>query len=143
VGYCTLYGDTCGGLAVIADVFKVQVYALCRRINERASRAGKVPPIPENTLEKAPSAELHPDQKDQDDLPPYPVLDRILEGLIERDLGIEDAAAFSQAPIDLVRSIARRVRSNEYKRQQFAPTLRVTDRAWVGRAYPIAQRFED
>ncbi len=143
VGYCTLYGDTCGGLAVIADLFKGQVYALCRRVNELAIRAGKTPPIPESTLVKAPSAELRAGQTDQDDLPPYEVLDRILAGLIERDLGIEEAAAFSQAPIDLVRSIARRVRANEYKRQQFAPTLRVTDRAWVGRAYPIAQRFED
>ena len=143
VGYCTLYGDTCGGLAVIADLFKVEVYALCRRINERAVAGGKQPPIPDSTLTKPPSAELRPGQTDQDDLPPYEVLDRILEGLIERDLGIEDAAAYSNTSIDLVRSIARRVRTNEYKRQQFAPTLRVTDRAWVGRAYPIAQRFED
>ncbi len=141
VGYCTLYGDTCGGLAVIADLFKVEVYALSRRINELAIAAGKVPPIPEPTLMKAPSAELRPNQTDQDDLPPYEVLDRVLEALIVRELGVDDAAKHTGDPVDLVRSIARRVRLNEYKRQQFPPTLRVSDRAWVGRAYPIAQKF--
>jgi NAD+ synthase/NAD+ synthase (glutamine-hydrolysing) len=137
VGYCTLYGDTCGGLAVIADLFKVEVYALSRRINETAGRAI----IPESTLTKAPSAELRPNQTDQDDLPPYEVLDRVLEALIVRELGVEDAARATGDPIDLVRQIARRVRQNEYKRRQFPPTLRVSDRAWVGREYPIAQRF--
>lgn len=137
VGYCTLYGDTCGGLAVIADLFKVEVYALCRRINELAGRAV----IPESTLTKPPSAELRPNQTDQDDLPPYDVLDRILDALIVRELGVEDAAKLTGDPLELVRSIARRVRTNEYKRQQFPPTLRVSDRAWVGREYPIAQRF--
>ncbi len=141
VGYCTLYGDTCGGLAVIADLFKIEVYALSRRINELAIVAGKVPPIPENTLTKAPSAELRPGQTDQDDLPPYEVLDRVLEALIVRELGVEDTAKLTGDPLELVRSIARRVRTNEYKRVQFPPTLRVSDRAWVGRQYPIAQRF--
>jgi NAD+ synthase/NAD+ synthase (glutamine-hydrolysing) len=141
VGYCTLYGDTCGGLAVIADLFKIEVYALSRRINESAVAAGRVAPIPESTLTKAPSAELRPNQTDQDDLPPYDVLDRVLEALIVRELGVEDAARATGDPIDLVRQIARRVRTNEYKRQQFPPTLRVSDRAWVGREYPIAQRF--
>ncbi len=141
VGYCTLYGDTIGGLAVIADLFKVEVYALSRRINETVARAGGVAPIPESTLTKAPSAELRPGQTDQDDLPPYDVLDRVLEALIERELGVEDAARVTGDPIELVRSIAGRVRANEYKRQQFPPTLRVSDRAWVGRQYPIAQRF--
>jgi len=143
VGYCTLYGDTCGGLAVIADLFKVEVYALSRRINQREIEAGRTPKIPESSIEKAPSAELRPNQTDQDDLPPYEVLDRVLEALIERELGIEDAAAATGDSVELVRSIARRVRQNEYKRAQFPPTLRVTDRAWVGRAYPLAQRFED
>jgi len=141
VGYCTLYGDTCGGLAVIADLFKVEVYALSRRINELAIAAGRTPPIPESTLTKAPSAELRPNQTDQDDLPPYEVLDRVLEALIVRELGVEDTAKLTGDPLDLVRSIARRVRTNEYKRQQFPPTLRVSDRAWVGREYPIAQKF--
>lgn len=141
VGYCTLYGDTCGGLAVIADLFKVEVYALSRRINELAVAEGKVAPIPESTLTKAPSAELRPNQTDQDDLPPYEVLDRVLDALIVRELGVEDAARFTNDPLELVRNIARRVRTNEYKRQQFPPTLRVSDRAWVGREYPIAQRF--
>lgn len=139
VGYCTLYGDTCGGLAVIADLFKVEVYALCRRINELSA----VPPIPESTLTKPPSAELRPNQTDQDDLPPYEVLDRVLDALIVRELGVEDAARLTGDPIELVRSIARRVRTNEYKRQQFPPTLRVSDRAWVGREYPIAQKYFD
>lgn len=141
VGYCTLYGDTCGGLAVIADLFKVEVYALCRRINELARLANSRPPIPESTLTKPPSAELRPDQTDQDDLPPYEVLDRVLDALIVRELGVVDAAKLTGDPLDLVRSIARRVRTNEYKRQQFPPTLRVSDRAWVGREYPIAQGF--
>lgn len=141
VGYCTLYGDTIGGLAVIADLFKVEVYALARRLNDRAAAAGRTPPIPESTLTKAPSAELRPNQTDQDDLPPYDVLDRVLEALIERELGVEDAARATGDPLELVRSISHRVRSNEYKRQQFPPTLRVSDRAWVGRQYPIAQRF--
>jgi NAD+ synthase (glutamine-hydrolysing) len=141
VGYCTLYGDTCGGLAVIGDLFKIEVYALSRRINELAIAAGRVPPIPESTLIKAPSAELRPDQTDQDDLPPYEVLDRVLEALIVRELGVEDTANLTGDPLELVRAIARRVRTNEYKRQQFPPTLRVSDRAWVGRAYPIAQKF--
>jgi NAD+ synthetase len=141
VGYATLYGDTCGGLAVIADLFKIEIYALCRRINALAEAAGGVAPIPESTLTKPPSAELRPDQTDQDDLPPYEVLDRILGALIVRELGVEDAARATGDPIDLVRSIARRVRTNEYKRQQFPPTLRVSDRAWVGRQYPIAQGF--
>jgi NAD+ synthase (glutamine-hydrolysing) len=137
VGYCTLYGDTCGGLAVIADLFKVEVYALCHRINELAGK----PVIPESTLTKAPSAELRPNQTDQDDLPPYEVLDRVLDALIVRELGVEDAAKLTGDSLELVRSIARRVRNNEYKRQQFPPTLRVSDRAWVGREYPIAQKF--
>lgn len=141
VGYCTLYGDTCGGLAVIGDLFKVEVYALCRRINELAVAAGGIAPIPESTITKAPSAELRPNQTDQDDLPPYEVLDRVLEALIVKELGVEDTARTTGDPVDLVRQIARRVRTNEYKRQQFPPTLRVSDRAWVGRQYPIAQRF--
>ncbi|MGZ3473285.1 MAG: NAD+ synthase [Polyangiales bacterium] len=141
VGYCTLYGDTCGGLAVIGDLFKIEVYALARRINETEVAAGRPAPIPESTLTKAPSAELRPNQTDQDDLPPYDVLDRVLEALIVRELGVEDTARATGDPIDLVRQIARRVRTNEYKRQQFPPTLRVSDRAWVGREYPIAQRF--
>ncbi len=143
VGYCTLYGDTCGGLAVIADLFKVEVYALSRRINQRAIEAGQVAPIPESSITKPPSAELRPDQTDQDDLPPYEVLDRVLDAIIVKELGVEEAARRTGDPVDLVRSIVRRVRQNEYKRQQFPPTLRVSDRAWVGREYPIAQRFFD
>ncbi|MBL8714545.1 MAG: NAD+ synthase [Myxococcales bacterium] len=141
VGYCTLYGDTCGGLAVIADLFKVEVYALARHLNARAVAAGGVAPIPDSTLEKPPSAELRPDQTDQDDLPPYDVLDRLLEALVVRELGIDAAAEATGEPRALVASIARRVRTNEYKRQQYAKALRVSERAWVGRVYPIAQRY--
>ncbi len=141
VGYCTLYGDTCGGLAVIADLFKVEVYALSRHLNARARARGLAEPIPESSLEKPPSAELRPGQTDQDDLPPYEVLDRILEALVVRELGVEEAAAATGDSLDLVRSIARRMRVNEYKRQQYAKALRVSERAWVGRVYPIAQRY--
>jgi len=141
VGYCTLYGDTCGGLAVIADLFKVEVYALARHLNARAIAAGGVGPIPDSTLEKPPSAELRPDQTDQDDLPPYDVLDKLLEALVVRELGIDAAAEATSEPRALVAAIARRVRTNEYKRQQYAKALRVSERAWVGRVYPIAQRY--
>jgi NAD+ synthase (glutamine-hydrolysing) len=143
VGYCTLYGDTCGGLAVIGDLFKVEVYALARYINERAQKQGRTPPIPQSSIDKPPSAELRPGQLDQDDLPPYEVLDPILHALIERELGVDDATEATHCDRALVASIAKRVRQNEYKRQQFAPTLRVSDRAWVGRQYPIAQKFFD
>ncbi len=142
VGYCTLYGDTCGGLAVIADLFKVEVYALSRRINELAEAAGKVAPIPESTLTKPPSAELRPDQTDQDDLPPYDQLDRVLDALIVRELGVEDAARFTQDPLELVRNIARRVRTYEPQRYPNAIPLRV--RACVAHVYPSragARRF--
>lgn len=141
VGYCTLYGDTCGGLAVIADLFKVEVYALSRHLNARAVAEGRRPPIPESTLEKPPSAELRPGQTDQDDLPPYDVLDRLLDALVVQELGVDAAAAATGEPRELVASIARRVRTNEYKRQQYAKALRVSERAWVGRVYPIAQRY--
>ena len=141
IGYCTLYGDTCGGLAVIADLFKLEVYALSRRINDTALLNGKTPPIPESTLTKAPSAELKPGQFDQNELPPYDVLDSILFALIEKELGIQAVYATTGYDYRLVESIAIKVRHNEYKRHQFAPTLRVSNRAWVGREYPIAQRF--
>jgi NAD+ synthetase len=135
VGYCTLYGDTCGGLAVIADLWKHEVYALARWLNEHVIDGA----IPESTLVKPPSAELRPDQRDDQSLPPYDVLDPILEALIEGELGAEEAAARSGQPLALVRTIARKVVRAEYKRKQFAPTLKVSARAWVGRDYPIAQ----
>jgi len=138
VGYCTLYGDMCGGLAVISDVPKTMVYRLARIANRRAAV------IPENTFTKPPSAELRPDQKDTDSLPEYPVLDAILEGYIEHYKAVPEIAAQLNISEDLVRDIVRKVDRNEYKRQQAAPGLRITRKAFgVGRRFPIAHRFTE
>jgi NAD+ synthetase len=137
VGYCTLYGDMCGGLAPISDLPKMRVYALARHLNARAGRAL----IPEESLTKAPSAELRPGQTDQDSLPPYPVLDAILEGLVDRTLAVPEVARRSGAPRALVERIARQVDVSEYKRRQAAPGLKVSAKAFgTGRRIPIAQR---
>src|SRR5664280_564492 len=114
VGYCTLYGDMCGGLAPISDLPKMRVYALARHLNARAGRAL----IPGASLTKAPSAELRPGQTDQDSLPPYPLLDAILENLVERNLSLAAAARRTGAPLALVRKIAMLVDRAEYKRRQ-------------------------
>ncbi len=135
VGYCTLYGDMAGGLAVISDVFKTQVYNLSRWIN----RNGEI--IPRNTIEKPPSAELRPDQLDQDSLPPYDILDAILEGYVEQGLSRRDLVAqgFAEA---VVNDVARKVDLNEYKRKQAAPGLKTTPLAFgVGRRIPIVQKY--
>jgi NAD+ synthetase len=121
VGYCTLYGDMAGGLAVISDLPKTTVYALSRWIN----REGEV--IPERSLTKAPSAELRPDQTDQDTLPPYPLLDRILEGYIEDGLRIEDMVARG-LPESTVRWVIERIAEAEYKRRQAAPGIKISPR---------------
>ncbi|MFI5299028.1 MAG: NAD+ synthase [Polyangiales bacterium] len=134
VGYCTLYGDTCGGLAVIADVWKQDVYALCRWLNAHVVDGA----IPESTLTKPPSAELRPGQRDDQSLQPYDVLDPILRALVELELGVDEAARLTHQPVELVRSLALKLQRAEYKRKQFAPTLRVSARAWVGRDYPLA-----
>ena len=137
VGYCTLYGDMAGGLAVISDVPKLMVYDLARYIN----REREV--IPRSTLEKPPSAELRPDQKDTDSLPPYDVLDRILKAYIEEVKCPEEIAVETGFDLKLVRDIATRVDRNEYKRKQAAPGLKITSRAFgFGRPFPIAQRFD-
>jgi len=134
VGYCTLYGDMCGGLAVIADLYKNEVYTLARWLNEhRIDHA-----IPESTLTKPPSAELRPGQRDDQSLPPYDVLDPILENLVDHERGTRETAERTGQPLELVRRIAGMLHRAEYKRQQFAPTLKVSPRAWVGRDYPIA-----
>ena len=141
VGYCTIYGDMAGGLAVISDVPKTMIYELARFINSEASRAGKGEIIPASTIEKPPSAELRPNQKDQDTLPPYDVLDAILRLYVEDNLGVAEIAAqgFDEKT---VRWVQRRVDLNEYKRAQAAPGLKVTSRAFgVGRRMPIAQRY--
>lgn len=136
VGYCTLYGDMAGGLAAIADVPKTMVYELARYLNRAGER------IPSASLEKPPSAELRPNQTDQDTLPPYDVLDAILKAYIEENLGAEEIAQKHKLEPELVLQTIRRVNNAEYKRQQAAPALKVTAKAFgIGRRYPIAQKF--
>ncbi len=142
VGYCTLYGDMNGGLAVLSDLLKTQVFAIARWINENALALGLPPsPIPQNTIDKPPSAELAPDQKDIDSLPPYDMLDPIVAGLIEQKLS--PATLVSQGFDDAVVSrIARLIDQNEYKRKQLATGLKVSGVAFgFGRRMPIAQRW--
>ncbi len=137
VGYCTLYGDMAGALAVIADVPKTFVYEMSREVNRQAGRAV----IPERTLTKPPSAELRPGQTDQDSLPPYDVLDAVLEHHVEDHESAEEIIARGY-DADTVQRIVRLVRLNEYKRKQMAPGLILTSKAFgSGRRYPIAQRF--
>jgi NAD+ synthase (glutamine-hydrolysing) len=136
VGYCTLYGDMAGGLAVISDVPKTMVYALSEFVNREKER------IPRQTITKPPSAELRPNQTDQDTLPPYDTLDRILKAYVEDLRSPEEIADHFSFPLDLVRSVARRVDQNEYKRKQAPPGLKVTSKAFsVGRRFPLAQKF--
>jgi NAD+ synthase (glutamine-hydrolysing) len=140
VGYCTLYGDMAGGLAVISDVPKLMVYALAEFINRRAGRGREV--IPLSTIEKPPSAELRENQKDEDSLPPYDVLDRILKSYIEDVRSPQEIADKYGYDLKLVREIAALVDRSEYKRKQAAPGLKLTSRAFgFGRPFPIAQRF--
>jgi NAD+ synthetase len=135
VGYCTLYGDMTGGLAVISDVPKTIVYDLARFINREKEY------IPPRINSKAPSAELKPDQTDQDDLPPYEILDSILKGYIE-DLKGADELAQTGFDKDIVEEVIFKVDSNEYKRHQAPPGLKVTSKAFgYGRRYPLAQRY--
>jgi NAD+ synthase (glutamine-hydrolysing) len=139
VGYCTLYGDMCGGLAVISDVPKTLVYQISRIANRRHPGA-----IPENVFTKPPSAELRPDQKDSDSLPEYDTLDAILKGYVEEAKSPSTIAEELALPLALVRDIANKVDRNEYKRQQAAPGLKVTTKAFgIGRRFPIAQRFSE
>jgi NAD+ synthase (glutamine-hydrolysing) len=141
VGYCTLYGDMAGGLAVISDLFKTQVYALANWINADARRHGRTPPIPQSSIDKPPSAELRPNQTDQDSLPPYDVLDAILKGYVEEGLSSRDLIAQGFAET-VVRDIVRKVDLNEYKRKQAAPGLKITPLAFgVGRRIPIVQKY--
>ncbi len=139
VGYCTLYGDMCGGLAPIGDVLKMQVYQLAHQLN--SEHAGGC--IPEKTITKPPSAELKPDQTDQDKLPPYEVLDEILKQYVEQDMTAGEIISSQVAGCDdLVRRIVRMVDLSEYKRQQAARVLKISSRAFgLGRRVPIAQRF--
>jgi NAD+ synthase (glutamine-hydrolysing) len=136
LGYCTLYGDTVGGIAVLGDVYKRDVYALAHQANRSGER------IPRGSIEKPPSAELAPGQLDQDDLPPYDVLDAVLEQAIEGGLG---AAAIQPPPgatPELVRQIVARLDRNEYKRRQAPLVLRCSPKAFGhGRRLPIVQRY--
>lgn len=144
VGYCTLYGDMCGGLAVISDVPKTLVYSLARIANQRHLAKTGYAAIPENTFTKPPSAELKPDQKDTDSLPEYSVLDQILEDYVEHYRTPKQIAAGHKLPLALVQDIVNKVDRNEYKRQQAAPGLKVTTKAFgIGRRFPIAQRFSE
>jgi NAD+ synthase (glutamine-hydrolysing) len=137
VGYCTLYGDMVGGLAVIGDVPKTMVYNLSRYVNSMK------PVIPQSTIDKPPSAELRPDQKDSDSLPPYEVLDKILEDYVERYRTAEQIAADHGYGEQVVRDVIRMIERSEYKRQQAAPGLKITPKAFgVGRRFPIAQKSE-
>ena len=137
MGYCTLYGDMVGALAVIGDLVKTRVYAVCRWLN----RAGEV--IPEAILVKPPSAELRPDQKDTDSLPPYEILDPILEAYVERYETPEQIAQAYGFPLELVQHTVRLVERSEYKRQQAAPVLKVTSKSFgMGRRFPIAVKVQ-
>jgi NAD+ synthetase len=132
VGYCTLYGDMVGGLAVISDVPKTMVYRIARHLNRNGAR------IPENSIDKPPSAELRPDQTDQDSLPPYDVLDRILELYVEEHLDVDSIVARGLER-DTVERVVKLLRGAEYKRRQAAPGLILTSKAFgPGRRLPIA-----
>ena len=133
VGYCTLYGDMCGGLAVISDVPKTMVFRLSRYVNSRRQV------IPHSTLEKPPSAELRPDQKDSDSLPDYEILDQILEAYVEDNHCAEEIARALGCEQQLVRRVVQMVERAEYKRQQAAPSLKISQKAFgMGRRFPIA-----
>jgi NAD+ synthetase len=137
IGYCTLYGDTVGGLAVLGDVYKRDVYALARNANAHGER------IPASTIDKPPSAELAPDQRDEDDLPPYAILDAVLEQAIELGLNSDAIEPPPGASRELVRSIVRRLDRNEYKRRQSPLVLRASPKAFgTGRRLPIVHRYE-
>jgi NAD+ synthase (glutamine-hydrolysing) len=138
VGYCTLYGDMAGGLAVISDIPKTMVYRLAALVNQNRTL------IPPAVFEKPPSAELRPNQKDSDSLPPYDVLDTILKAYIEDSETPAQIAKRYGFELGLVRGVAARVDGNEYKRQQAAPGLKVTSKAFgIGRRFPIAQRYSE
>ena len=135
VGYCTLYGDMCGALAPISDLPKTGVYRLARWIN----REGEI--IPENTITKPPSAELRPDQKDEDSLPPYELLDRILEGWVVERRSVEELVA-EGLDREIVMQIVALIDRAEYKRRQAAPAVKISARAFgIGRRYPIVADY--
>lgn len=136
MGYATLYGDMCGGLAVLSDVSKQQVYALARLLNKEGEK------IPQRIIDRPPSAELRLNQKDTDSLPEYSIVDVVLEGYVESHLSLETIAERNQIPLPLVKELVRKIHLNEYKRRQAPPGLRVTKKAFtVGRRFPIVQHW--
>jgi NAD+ synthase (glutamine-hydrolysing) len=139
VGYTTLYGDMAGGFAVLKDVPKMLVYDLARHLNARSGH----PTIPESVLTRAPSAELRPDQTDQDTLPPYPELDAIVEAYVEEDRSVADMIARGLAP-EVIHRVVAMIDRNEYKRRQSPVGIKITPRAF-GRDWrlPIVNRFRD
>jgi NAD+ synthase (glutamine-hydrolysing) len=135
VGYCTLYGDMCGGLAVIADLYKTTVYELARFINKEKEV------IPQAIIDKEPSAELKPNQRDSDTLPPYEVLDKILTGIIEQNLSSQEIIA-QGFDAQSVQWVTQAIAKNEYKRRQAAPGLKTTLKAFgCGRRFPVAAKY--
>ena len=137
VGYCTLYGDMVGALAVIGDLVKTRVYAVCRWLNRDRQL------IPQAILDKPPSAELRPGQRDTDSLPPYEVLDPILETYVEHYEGVDHIAETCGFPLEFVQKVVRLVERSEYKRQQAAPVLKVTAKSFgMGRRFPIAVKVQ-
>lgn len=136
MGYSTLYGDMCGGLAVLSDVTKMQVYALARWINHQQ----KI--IPQSSIDKPPSAELRPNQTDQDALPPYPIVDNVLQAYVEEHQSPDVISQRFGYPLDTVNDLIKRIHRNEYKRRQSPPGLRVSERAFsAGRRFPIVERW--
>jgi NAD+ synthase (glutamine-hydrolysing) len=143
VGYCTLYGDMAGGYAVIKDLLKGWVYALSHLRNARAEASGSAAPIPERILTRAPSAELRPNQTDQDSLPPYEVLDDILLRFVERGQSTAEIIAAGHSP-EVLQQVLRLLRLSEYKRRQAAPGARISPRAF-GRdwRFPLTNQFHE
>jgi len=135
VGYATLYGDMAGGLAVISDVPKTLVYDIARHLNQERQT------IPQTIIDKAPSAELRPDQTDQDSLPPYAELDRVVEGYVERNLSVAELVA-EGIDREVVEQVVGLIDRSEYKRRQAAPGIRITSKAFgIGRRYPIVADY--
>jgi NAD+ synthase (glutamine-hydrolysing) len=144
VGYSTLYGDMAGGFAPIKDVPKTLVYDLCRWRNEEARATGTEPPIPDAVLDKPPSAELRPDQRDTDSLPPYEELDPIIAAYVEDDLGIDAIVSAGIGAPELVTRVAAMIDLAEYKRRQAAPGVKITPKAFgKDRRLPITNRYVD
>ena len=137
VGYCTLYGDMAGGLSPIKDIYKTKVYALCKFINKKYNNI-----IPENILTKAPSAELRPDQTDQDSLPPYDLLDKIIKAYIEEDMDFDFMTGNLDFPKETVKKVMHLIDISEFKRRQGSPGIKITQRAFgKDRRYPITNKF--